>query len=51
MTRPANVTKRPPEPRKQGITALLRQFEQARDMVKNMMGNIGKAHRMKKNMK
>ena len=49
MTRPA--TQRPPKPRAHGITALMRQFEHARDMLKSMMGNKGMARRMMNNMK
>ncbi len=35
----------------QDVNALMRQFEQARDMMKKMMGNKGMARRMMNNMK
>ena len=35
----------------QDVNALMRQFEQARDMMKQMMGNKGLARRMMRNMK
>ena len=35
----------------QDVNALMRQFEQARDMMKQMMGNKGMARRMMQNMK